>query len=55
MATYPQQQKSGGLRSWSGARWLVIGVVAIAIIVALVVLLTYTGGGSGSGGGSGGY
>ena len=50
MATYSQQQRSGRLRSRSGARWLVIGVVAIAIIVALVVLLMYTGGGSGSGG-----
>jgi len=34
-------------------RWIVLGVLLIAIVVAIVLVLTYTGGGSGGGGGGG--
>ena len=34
-------------------RWIVLGVLLIAIVVAIVLVLTYTGGGSGVGGGGG--
>jgi hypothetical protein len=55
MTTFREQQTSrGGMRSWSRARWLLIGAVLIAIVVAIVLIVTYTGGG-GSGGGGGGY
>jgi len=50
MATYHPEHHRGGIRGWSRTRWLVIGIVLLAIIVAIVLLLTYTGGG-GSGGG----
>ena len=34
-------------------RWIILGVLLIAIIVAVILILTYTGGGSGGGGGGG--
>ena len=57
MATYNQQQtraptRGGGIRSWSRNRWLVVGVILVAIIVAILVILTMGGGGSGGGGSS---
>jgi hypothetical protein len=35
-------------------RWIILGVLLIAIIVAVILILIYTGDGSGRGG-SGGY
>ena len=54
MATYHEEHRSTGLRSWSRTRWLVVGgvLIAIAVAVVLIVMLSYGGGG---GGGHGGY
>jgi len=40
-----------GLRSWSRARWIVLGAVALAIVAAVILIVAYSGGGGGSGGG----
>ena len=52
MATFQEQQtRTGGSRSWSRGRWLVVGGIVAAIAIAIILLLVYTGGGSGGGSG----
>jgi hypothetical protein len=45
----------GGVRAWSRTRWLIVGVILVAIVIAVVSLLTMTGGGSGMSGHGGGW
>jgi hypothetical protein len=53
MTTYHEERERSGMRSWSGMRWLVIGIVLAAIALAVVLLVIYSGGGSGGTGGGG--
>ncbi len=53
MTTYHPEERRHAMRSWSGMRWLVIGIVLAAIAIAVVLLVVYSGGGSGGTGGGG--
>jgi hypothetical protein len=52
VSTLHEQHAQRGLRSWSRARWLILGALALAAIAVVVLLVVYSGGG-GSGGGGG--
>jgi len=51
VTTLHEQHAQRGSSSWSRTRWLVLGVIALAVIAVVVLLLLYSGGGGGSGGG----
>ena len=51
MTTLHEPHGQRGLRSWSRARWLVLGTIALAAIAVVVLLVVYAGGGGGAGGG----
>lgn len=48
MATFREEQARGGSHR---TRWIVLGVVAVAIVVAIVLVVVYSAGGGSSGGG----
>jgi uncharacterized membrane protein len=51
MSTFhDSSRETTGIRSWSRVRWLVIGLVLLAVVVAIVLILTHTGGTGGGGG-----
>jgi hypothetical protein len=50
MATPSTEQTRTGPRSWSRGRWILVGILVLAVVV-VAIMLTYSGGGSGGGGG----